>query len=184
MPDFLFLCLFSTHCDAATLGCACWCSYTTNSSVLGHSYPKPISRNLQSSRHHTLPAAIAGDGWIGPTLVWIFQNRGSQPSMESLQLNLGFWSSPQSGAKSWVSFSIILCLFHTCPSPPCLTPLTASTFHVPDLVPCLTHSKSFWSLLSIILATCPKPKPRFHCEEPHHQSFTSLDHLAGKIFRI
>lgn len=70
MPDFLLWWLFSSHCNTATLCCACRVSFTTISPALGHSYPKPISRKLQKGRHYTVPAGITGDGQVGTTPLW------------------------------------------------------------------------------------------------------------------
>lgn len=112
MAGFLLWWLFS-HCSAATLGCAHRGSCTPIYPVLGHSYPKPISRKPQRGRHCTDE---------------VFQSRGSQPSMESVLLNICFCSSHQSGSKCWVSLSIILCLIQTCACPPVWLHLLHASF--------------------------------------------------------
>lgn len=71
MLDFLLWWLFSTHCNAATLGSACRVSYPTISPALGHSYPKPISRKLQKGRQcltQCLQSLLEME--VGTTLLW------------------------------------------------------------------------------------------------------------------
>lgn len=155
MPDFLLWWLFS-HCSAATLGCAHRGSCTPICPALGHSYPKPISRKLHRGRHCT-KAGFAGDGKAGTTLLWEMrfskaeaasparsQCCSTSASAPHITLDL----SPGSLSASFsASFKPVPAL------------LSDSTCCMIFRVPHFTHSKSFWSLLLIILATCPKPKP-------------------------
>lgn len=141
MPDFLLWWLFSSHCNAVTLGCAHRGSYTPISPALGHSYPKPISRELQTCRHCTVPAGTAGHGQQVPP---IFGSTGfpkqRQPAQHGVRCSTSA-SDPHISLD--LSPGSLSALFSAFPYSSCLTPFAACTFCVPDLVPHLTHSKSF-----------------------------------------
>lgn len=121
IPDFLLWWLFSTHCNAATLGCAHRGSYTTTSPALAHSYPKPISRKLQKGTHYTVPAAIAGDGYVGISLLWelrFSKAEGASPAWN--QCSSTFVSDPHISLylRPGPLLALFSALFKAGPTPP------------------------------------------------------------------